>query len=400
MKQTYDVIVIGGGILGLAVAMKMSEAHPRKHIAVMEKENDVACHQTGHNSGVIHSGIYYRPGSLKARLCVDGAREMYRFCAEQNIPFERCGKVVVATSHDEIPRLHELHRKGTANGVQGLRLLSPEEVLDIEPHVRAVQGMLVPSTGIVDFREVARAFARKFEEGGGIVLTGCKAVRIRSTNHEIRLETHQGEFCSKALINCAGLHADRVARLAGTDPPCRIVPFRGEYYTVLPEKAHLVRNLIYPVPDPRYPFLGVHFTRMVDGTVEAGPNAVLAFAREGYTRASISLADLGEMVAFPGLWRLLARHWKAAVGEMKRSCSKRLFTLTLQKLVPSIRERDLAPGGAGVRAQALDDQGRLLDDFVIVRHGRMAHVLNAPSPAATSSLAIADYIVDKCGVIV
>ncbi len=397
MKDTYDVIVIGGGILGLAVAMKMGAAHPIKRIAVVEKERDVACHQTGHNSGVIHSGIYYRPGSLKARLCVDGAEQMYRFCTALSIPFERCGKIVAATSHDEIPRLQELHRKGTANGVQGLRLLSPEDVLDIEPHVRAVRGMRVPSTGIVDFRAVTRSFARTFEGGGGAVLTGHEVTRIRNMDHEIRLETCQGELCSKAVVNCAGLHADRIARLAGAAPPCQIVPFRGEYYTVRPEKAHLVRNLIYPVPDPRYPFLGVHFTRMVDGTVEAGPNAVLAFAREGYSRTHISFEDLGEMMAFPGLRRLLARHWKAAVGEMRRSLSKRLFTLSLQKLVPSILARDLAPGGTGVRAQAIDKQGSLLDDFVIVRHGRMAHVLNAPSPAATSSLAIADYIVEGCG---
>lgn len=396
MREDYDVIVVGAGILGLATAVKLGMIFPGRRVAVLEKENDVACHQTGHNSGVIHSGIYYRPGSLKARLCVDGANQLRRFCEEKNIPFETCGKIVVATSPEEIPGLEELHRKGQANGVQGLRMLTPEEVKEIEPNVQAVQGMHVPTTGIVDFKEVARAFSRAVTEMGGTVIPGRGVTGIRSQGGEVRLDTRQGSFRSRAAINCAGLHSDRIARLAGAAPPCQIVPFRGEYYKISPERSHLVKNLIYPVPDPRYPFLGVHFTRMVNGAVEAGPNAVLAFAREGYTRSCISPGDLAEMMAYPGLWRLISRHWAAAMGELRRSFSRRLFALTLQKLVPAIQESDLVPGGAGVRAQALDREGKLLDDFVILRHGNLVHVLNAPSPAATSSLAIADYIVDRC----
>ncbi len=396
MKDQYDAVVIGGGILGLGTAMKLIMALPHKKIAVLEKEKNLAGHQTGHNSGVIHSGIYYRPGSLKARLCVDGAAQLYEFCQKENVPFEMCGKIVVATSEGEIPPLEELYRKGTANGVQGLRMLTSQEAKEIEPYVQAVRGMHVPSTGIVDFREVTRAYARVFQERGGTVLPGHPVTRIGSEKGGIRLDTPSGSLRSRALINCAGLHSDRIARESGVEPPCQIVPFRGEYYKIKPQRAHLVRNLIYPVPDPRYPFLGVHFTRMVGGEVEAGPNAVLAFAREGYTKTCISWKDLAEMLTYPGLWRLVSRHWSAAAGELRRSFSKKLFTRTLQKLVPQIGEEDLIPGGAGVRAQALDKKGNLLDDFVIVSHDQMVHVLNAPSPAATSSLAIADYIVDRC----
>ncbi len=396
MRDSLGAAVIGGGILGLGTAMKLITAFPHKKIAVLEKEKDPGTHQTGHNSGVIHSGIYYRPGSLKARLCVDGAAQLYDFCHKEKVPHEMCGKIVVATCEAEIPRLEELYKKGTANGVQGLRMLNPQEAMEMEPHVRAVRAMHVPATGIVDFREVTRAYARVFQEKGGTLLTGHAVSRIHGEGDEIRLDTTHGPLRSRALINCAGLHSDRIARGSGVEPPCQIVPFRGEYYQITPQRAHLVRNLIYPVPDPRYPFLGVHFTRMVNGEVEAGPNAVLAFAREGYTKTRISFRDLGEMLSYPGLWRLIFRHWSAAAGELRRSFSRRLFAQTLQKLVPAIGEQDLLAGGAGVRAQAVDRAGGLLDDFVILRRHRMVHVLNAPSPAATSSLAIADYIVDRC----
>ncbi len=390
--MAYDMTIVGAGIVGLATAMRLKQQRPGLRVAVIEKETAVGRHQTGHNSGVIHSGIYYRPGSLKARLCVSGARELVAFCAEHGVPHEICGKVVVATAEEEMPLLVELHRRGTANGVPGMRLLGADEVREIEPHVSCMRGMAVPTTGIVDFSAVAEAYRRVLEELGGAVLVGRQLIGVLGRPGALVLETNRGEIETRGLINCAGLHSDRVARLCGLDPGCRIVPFRGEYYQIRKDRAGLVKSLIYPVPDPRFPFLGVHFTRMIDGKVEAGPNAVLAYAREGYSKAVVSGREMAEIVSYLGFWRLALRYWKPGFHEMARSYSKHLFVRALQRLIPEIEAGDLAPGGAGVRAQALAADGRLLDDFHILRSQRTLHVLNAPSPAATSSLAIADHI--------
>jgi len=393
MDESFDVIVIGGGIVGLATAMTLAKTHPRLKLAVVEKEPEVATHQTGHNSGVIHSGIYYRPGSLKASLCVLGAQHLVRFCRENAVPFELCGKLVVATDQSELPRLQELYRRGSANGVPGLRLLGPSEARSLEPHTRCLQALHVPATGIVSFQQVAQAYAKRFTSSGGEVFLGRRVEAIEVNPDGIHLITSQGELLSRFMVNCAGLYADRVALMAGASIPCQIVPFRGEYYQIRPEKSHLVRGLIYPVPDPRFPFLGVHFTRMIDGKVEAGPNAVLAWAREGYKKTDIAWYELIEILKWKGFWRLVSRYWGPGWKEMVRSYSKARFAQALQRLIPEIRQEDLLPGGSGVRAQALGNDGALLDDFTIVLKERMLHVLNAPSPAATSSLAIAEYLV-------
>ncbi len=393
--RPFDCIVVGGGIVGLAVAMRLLETRTDSSIAVIEKETAFGTHQTGHNSGVIHSGIYYRPGSLKARLCVEGARRLVRFCEANDVPHQLCGKLVVACEAAEVPFLHELHRRGTANGIDGLRLLTSSEAREFEPHVDCIQGMHVPTTGIVDFQHVAQTSARLIQASGGSLLLDHRVTAIDGSREIIHIQTNRGPFKARSLVNCGGLHADRLARLSGLQPDCRIVPFRGEYYEIRPERAHLVRSLIYPVPDPRFPFLGVHFTRMINGKVEAGPNAVLALAREGYARSTISSADFLESLSFPGFWRLATRYWRPAIHEILRSHSKGLFHRALIKLIPSIRRDDLIPGGAGVRAQALNSDGTLVDDFLILEHRRMVHVLNAPSPAATSSLAIADHILEK-----
>ena len=392
MDEAFDVIVIGAGIVGMATAMKLTAAHPRLRVAVVEKESGAALHQTGHNSGVIHSGLYYRPGSFKAAMCVSGARQLVRFCRERGIRHDVCGKLVVASTPEDIPALRELLRRGRANGLEGLRLLDSSEAKDYEPHVNCVEALHVPETGIVDFGRVTRAYGEVFTAAGGRTFFNCGVTRIQGRSGALGLETAGGNFSAGAVINCGGLYSDRIARMAGAEPPCRIVPFRGEYYTLRPERRHLVKGLIYPVPDPRFPFLGVHFTRMIDGRVEAGPNAVLAWAREGYTRGRISPCELGETLAYPGFWRLARRYWKPGMDEMVRSFSKRRFAGALQRLVPEIRSDDLSPGGAGVRAQALAVDGSLLDDFAVVTSERAVHVLNAPSPAATSSLAIAEYI--------
>jgi len=392
---TYDGVIVGGGIVGLAVAMRMLQTRGSLRIAVLEKESVLGSHQTGHNSGVIHSGLYYRPGSLKARLCIEGARRLTQFCEENGVPYRLCGKVVVACEPEELPFLEELLKRGTANGIEGLRLLNPSEVRRFEPHVDCIQGMYVPTTGIVDFQRVAQAYARVIEASGGHLLVNHRVTAIRHSGDVVTIGTDRGSFMARWLVNCAGLHADLVARLSGLEPDCRIVPFRGEYYEIRKERAHLVNALIYPVPDPRFPFLGVHFTRMIDGKVEAGPNAVLAWAREGYTRTGFHLRDSFESLSYPGFWRLAARCWKPGLQEVLRSFSKDLFHKALQRLIPSVRREDLIPGGAGVRAQALKRDGSLLDDFLVVRHGRAVHVLNAPSPAATSSLAIADHILGQ-----
>lgn len=398
MRTVFDVAITGAGIIGLATGMTLLREFPGLSVAIFEKENKVAAHQTGHNSGVIHSGLYYRPGTLKANLCMSGHDELVKFCRDHDVKHEICGKLVVATRDEELPALAELYRRGSENGVPGLRMLTGDEVKEREPYARGIRGMLVPSAGIVDYMQVAEAYARVFRENGGQLMLGTRVREARDFGPKtLLIRTDRGEFQSRVFINCGGLYSDCVARSCGLSPPCRIVPFRGEYYGIKPERAYLVNNLIYPVPDPRFPFLGVHFTRMIDGRIEAGPNAVLAFAREGYSGVRISPLELAGTLGYPGFWRLVSKYWKTGIGEMMRSFSKTLFTRALQELMPSISRDDLGPGGAGVRAQALGHDGKLLDDFVIQRTEKTVHVLNAPSPAATSSLAIARQIVASAG---
>ena len=390
----YNVILIGGGAVGLGVALEITRRFPRLRLLVLEKEAGVARHQSGHNSGVIHSGVYYKPGSLKARLCVTGAAAMVAFCSEHGVPHNVCGKVIVATHVDEVPRLEELRRRGEANGLNGLRLIGPEELRDIEPHASGLQALVVPSTGVTDYAVVCEKYAELITAGDGTILTSAAVTAIRRSTNEIVVETARGAFTTAALINCAGLFSDRISRMAGDDPGIMVVPFRGEYYDLIPERAPLVRALIYPVPDPRYPFLGVHFTRRITGRVDAGPNAVLAFAREGYHRSDVNLDDVADSLTFPGVWRMTRQHWKKGIGEWYHSLSKAAFTRALQRLLPEVRESDLVPGGSGVRAQALKPDGSLVDDFQFVTSGRVLHVLNVPSPAATASIMVGKAIVD------
>jgi len=389
-----DVIVVGGGVVGLAVAMEITRRFPHLRLLLLEKEERVARHQSGHNSGVIHSGVYYKPGSLKASLCVSGAAAMVNFCREHNIPHNVCGKVIVATSEDELPRLDELHRRGEANGLTGLRLVGPEELLEIEPHARGIKALVVPSTGVTDYALVCQKYADLIAARGGAVLTSAPATRISRSSSEIAVETPRGSFVCKSLINCAGLFSDRISRMAGDDPKVMIVPFRGEYYDLVSDRASLVRALIYPVPDPQFPFLGVHFTRRITGQVDAGPNAVLALAREGYRLTDVNLHDLAGSLTYAGFWKMARRHWRNGFGEWYRSLSKSAFVKSLQCLLPEVQEEDLVPGGSGVRAQALKPDGALVDDFQFVPSGKILHVLNVPSPAATASLAISKTIVD------
>lgn len=395
MSAQFDLTIIGGGIVGLATALALVQRHPGLKLAVLEKEDRLAVHQTGHNSGVIHSGIYYKPGSLKAQTCVAGAKRLIAFCEEHSIPYERCGKVVVATTVDELPRLEELYRRGTANGVEGLEMIGPERLRELEPHATGLKALYVPVTGIIDFSRVAHTYARLVQDNGGELRTRHQVQNILYREGGLVLETSQGEVRSKFLINCGGLFCDRIARMAGARIDVQIIPFRGEYYTLAPQRRGLVQSLIYPVPDPALPFLGVHFTRTIDGMVEAGPNAVLAFAREGYHKTDFILHDLKETLTFPGFWRMAQKYWKTGVGEMYRSYSKSAFLKALQRLLPDLREQDLQPGGSGVRAQAVASNGALVDDFVVLHSGNTLHILNAPSPGATSSLAIGQYIVEK-----
>ena len=393
MDFEFDLVIIGGGIVGLATALQTLRLRPGVRLAVLEKEPTIARHQTGHNSGVIHSGLYYKPGSLKAKNCVAGAARMVEFCREHSIPYEICGKVVVATSDSERPGLDELMRRGTANGVPGLTMIDVSRLREIEPHCTGVAAMLVPGTGIVDYSKVAQKYVELIRAMGGQILTGCEVRGIAQKTGEIVVETSQGAIQTKRLINCAGLHSDRIMKLAGENGNLQIVPFRGEYYEILQPRRFLVKNLIYPVADPRFPFLGVHFTRRISGGIEAGPNAVLAFKREGYRKTDFSMRDSMETAMFPGFWRMSKKYWRSGMGEYYRSLSKSAFTHALQKLVPEIQSADLEPAGSGVRAQALDNTGRLLDDFVIVRStANMIHVCNVPSPAATASLVIGEQI--------
>jgi len=392
-SREYDVVVIGGGIIGLSTAMQLNQRYPSWRVAVVEKEAELATHQTGHNSGVIHSGIYYRPGSQKAQFCVGGNTALIRFCEKNEIEYQRCGKVVVATDPSELERLQGLYERGRANSVPGLEMIGLERLKEIEPHTFGIKALWAPNTGIIDFVKVTRTYAIKFQQAGGEIFTSAPIVKITRSPGALVLETPGGTLKAHHLINCAGLYADRIAEMMGEETDIRIIPFRGEYYTLRPESQHLVKGLIYPVPDPRFPFLGVHFTRNIDGHVEAGPNAVLALKREGYRKSDIDLGEAWETFTFPGFWRMSKRHWKTGLGEMYRSYSKRVFVHDLQRLIPEIKEQDLAPGGAGVRAQAVSRSGTLLDDFTILRGREAVHVLNAPSPGATSSLAIGEYIV-------
>jgi len=397
MASLYDLTIIGGGIVGLATALKLSAEHPRARLLVLEKEGELARHQTGNNSGVIHSGLYYRPGSLKARTCVAGRKALLAFCDEHSLPYEICGKLVVATSEQELPRLEELYRRGMANGLQGLTMIGPERIKELEPHAAGVKGLHVPETGIIDYKKVAEAYADEIRAAGGDIRLRQKVVGILERPDELVLQTSGGDYRTKYLINCAGLQSDLIATMmrAGGERGAeehRIVPFRGEYYKIAPARQFLVRNLIYPVPDPAFPFLGVHFTRMAKGGVEAGPNAVLALAREGYRLTHVNPNDLWRTVSFKGFWAMAGKYWRTGMGELYRSLSKSAFVRALQKLLPEIRADDLVPGGAGVRAQAVSASGTLVDDFVIKQSKRAIHVLNAPSPGATASLAIGQNI--------
>lgn len=391
MSKKYDITIIGGGIVGTATAFSILKQKNVK-LLLLEAESSLAAHQTGNNSGVIHSGLYYKPGSLKAENCTIGREMMYAFCEEHKLPFEKCGKVVVATSKEEIPALDLLEERGKANGLVGLKRISAKEIKEYEPYANGIDGLFVPQTGIVDYTSVTIKYAELIENAGGVIETNSRLVSVEVKSDELILTTSKEEFHTKFIVNCGGLQSDRIAKLCGVDPGLMIIPFRGEYYKIKKEKQYFVKNLIYPVPDIKFPFLGVHFTRMINGAVEAGPNAVLAFKREGYKKTDFSFTDLLEMKLYPGFWKMAAKFYKLGYQEFRRSFSKDLFVKSLQKLIPEITSEDIEVGGAGVRAQALERDGKLVDDFRIVEAKRMVHVLNAPSPAATASLSIGKTI--------
>ena len=393
-NSILDIAIVGGGIVGLSTARTLAERYSGLGIAVFEKELDVAQHQTGHNSGVIHSGIYYRPGSLRARMAVEGSERMMSFCAEHGIPFDRCGKVIVATAKSQIPALEELARRGDANGVPDVRMIGPDELAELEPHATGIQALHVPSAGIVNYSLVAQMYRKLFEQAGGQVRTGGEVFAIVEEPNALRLETAHGDVRSRHVIACGGLFADRVSISAGLKPPLKTAPFRGEYFELVPDSRYLVRNLIYPVSNPAFPFLGVHFTRRINGAIEVGPNAVFALKRQGYRWRDVSIRDTLDILGYAGFWRMAARYWRTGIGEMYRSLHKDAMVKELQKLVPAVTGQDLVRAGAGVRAQALDRQGRLIEDFHIVQEPRMIHVLNAPSPAATASLRIGESVAD------
>jgi len=390
-----DAVVVGGGIVGLASALALLERKPSASLVVLEKEPALAAHQTGRNSGVIHSGLYYKPGSLKAATCLRGRQLLERFCEEHDVPFERCGKVVVATSDEEVPRLDELQRRGRANGLSGVRRMGPDELRELEPHAAGVAALHVPETGIVDYHQVAQAYARELEKRGARVLTSTRVTGFEPRASSIVVRSSGGDFEGRLLVGCAGLGSDRLARLSGFEVDVAIIPFRGEYWMLAPARAGLVKSLIYPVPDPAFPFLGVHFTRRIGGEIEAGPNAVLALAREGYTRTSFVARDALDVMSWPGFWKMARRHWRAGMHEQLRSLSRGAFARACAALVPEVRADDLTPGGAGVRAQAVARDGSLVDDFAFAEGPRMVHVLNAPSPAATASLAIGEHVAER-----
>lgn len=394
MTKSADLVIVGGGIVGLATAYDFIRRFPGRRVIVLEKEASVGSHQTGHNSGVLHSGIYYKPGSLRAINCRTGKAAMEQFCREQELPYDICGKVIVAVDEKELPLLDRIFQRGQENGVN-CQIIGPERLRELEPHAAGVRAIHVPEAGIVNYRRVAERLAELIRRHDGQVVMQARATAVRRLDGQIVIETTAGEFSGQGLVNCAGLHSDRVAQLTGQPPPAKIVPFRGEYYELKPEAEHLCRNLIYPVPDPSFPFLGVHFTRMIDGGVECGPNAVLAFAREGYRKSDVDLRDLADALSYGGFLRLAFRYWRTGLGEMWRSFSKAAFVKALQRLLPEIRGELLVPGRAGVRAQALAPEGHLVEDYLILDGPRTINVCNAPSPAATSSLNIGRTIVDR-----
>ncbi|HSR09495.1 MAG TPA: L-2-hydroxyglutarate oxidase [Bryobacteraceae bacterium] len=392
--MSQRIMVVGGGIVGLATAWRLTERFPDVHVTVLEKESAVGRHQSSHNSGVLHAGLYYKPGSRKARLAVRGIRQMVEFCRSRSIAHDVCGKVVVAVTQDEVPRLQALLERGTANGLEGLRWLTPEQLHEIEPHAAGVAAVHVPQEGIADYPAVCRALSEEIQARGGEVITGAEVSAIAREGSVWRVRSSAGDYQAERIVTCAGLQADRVAALTGQVRAVRIVPFRGEYYGIRPERQYLVRNLIYPVPDPNFPFLGVHYTRMIHGGIEAGPNAVLAFSREGYRKSDLRVRDLADALAFSGLWKFLAKYSSTCWMEVRRSFSKELFCATLQRLVPEIQQADLVAGGAGVRAQAMTPAGALVEDFHFVEGPGELHVVNAPSPGATASLAIGEEIAE------
>ncbi len=393
--QNYDILVIGGGIVGIATALQLLKQKPQLKLLLIEEETALAPHQTGNNSGVIHSGLYYKPGSLKAQNCVKGRNLMYNFCEENNIKHERCGKLVLATNENERDKLDELEKRGRENGLAQSKRISKDEIKDYEPYATGIDALFVGETGIVNYTEVTEAMAKNIRELSGEILLNTKFCGIKREGNRLIVETSKETFCVSYLVNCGGLYSDKIAKICGVDPNVQIIPFRGEYYEIKKEKKYLVKNLIYPVPDPRFPFLGVHFTRMINGGVEAGPNAVLAFRRKGYLKTDFSLPEISDYVFSRGFWIMAKKYYKMGFDEFRRSFSKKLFAEALQKLVPQIQEEDIVPSGAGVRAQALDKNGNLLDDFCLVDAERMTHILNAPSPAATASISIGEAIAKK-----
>jgi L-2-hydroxyglutarate oxidase len=394
-RGASDVVVVGAGILGLATGREMLVRHPHLSVVVLDKEPRLASHQTGHNSGVLHAGLYYAPGSLKARLCRSGKDTLEHYAAERDIPVDRCGKLVIAADGGEIHALEALRERAEANGVPGLEMLGPDGLRDLEPHAVGAAALWSPSTSIIDYKAVAAAMAQDITEAGGEIRLGTEVTHIEVRPDSLLLETPRGPLTARHVVSCAGLHADRLAAMTGEDPPERIVPFRGDYYTLTESASHLVRGLIYPVPDPRFPFLGIHLTKMVDGRVLAGPNAVLAFRREGYRRRDVSAGDLWSVVSTPGFRRLARRYWRTGLAEMWRDWNKGAFLAAVQRFVPSITGQDLRWGPSGVRAQAVDPDGSLVDDFRLSAGGRLLHVRNAPSPAATASMAIAAHLADE-----
>lgn len=401
--ECYDLVVVGGGLVGLATAREVLLRRPGMRVGVLEKEDTIAAHQSGHNSGVIHAGIYYTPGSLKAKACVAGHRAMIEFCQEHNIPFDLCGKVIVALNESELPRLTTLYQRGVANGVQGLELIGPERLRELEPHAAGIKAIYSPHSGIADYKKVAQAYAQEVQKNGGDVVTGCEVIDMTIQNNETRVRVRQqiqggkreNEVTARYVITCGGLHADKLSRMTETENEWRILPFRGDYYVLRPEKRSLVRALIYPVPDPRFPFLGVHFTQRPNGEVWVGPNAVLAFAREGYRRWQVHPGNMWEALTYSGFWKMVAQYWQKGTLELYQDYVKAAYVKEVQRYMPALQGEDLLPGPSGVRAQVLLKDGRLLDDFFISRGEHVVHVRNAPSPAATSSLVVAKMIVDE-----
>lgn len=392
--QRFDVIIVGAGIVGLATALQLLEKNPKLKLCILEKENEIAQHQTGHNSGVIHSGIYYKPGSLKAENCKRGYDMLIDFAKKHDIPFDLCGKIIVATKPEELPALENIFKRGVGNELQGIKKLTPEEVKSYEPHVNAVAGVFVPQTGIIDYKQVSKQYLSLIESSGGEIKTGEKVLSIQEKTDEIIVNTTNFNLTTKQLVNCSGLYADKIAQMTGQANDMSIIPFRGEYFFIKPEKHYLINNLVYPVPNPEFPFLGVHFTRMIQGGLEAGPNAVLAFKREGYKKTDFDRKEFMDILKFPGFYKIIFKYWKEGLEEIYRSMSKSAFTQALQNLVPEINEEDLIPGGAGVRAQACSSAGNLIDDFLILEKPGIINVCNAPSPAATASLSIGKTIAE------